>query len=739
MMIKRIFSDSIKSNSLKSNWGKKRLLSVLVLFFLALAIPTVFLILQAYSQLKWEAFHHYREQAEELSSRIDIRYKELIDKESARSFTDYSFHNIAKNNNKQYLQRSPLSTFPVNSKIPGIVGYFQIDNNGYFTTPFLPPISETQLSQSNNYGISPNEKTARKNIQNTIYQILIRNKLVTKPSIQMIKKKDLSIIEEELKEESTSNISTLSTNDELKTSPSRPSAPSSISLAPELARGKEADDTISSEPSVTSQSAFDNLQTKKYSLRDNISKSPSKGRQRVEDLKLKQQYQNESLKLNILNKAKKETEQKVLNRRIESNVLPSYSALGNAKGNRPSEKDSQLRVNMFESEIDPFEFSLLESGQFVLYRKVWRNGLRYIQGLLINREVFIDKIIRESFYNTNISNLSNLTIAYQGEVLSTLKRKSSPRYYASNYKPSDFPLQKSQNLQDILLSQNKLSAALEQFELIFSVNKLPAGPGASIVTWLSIILLLILCGGFFVLYILGLKQLTLARQQQDFVSAISHELKTPLTSIRMYGEMLREGWTTEAKRQQYYDYIFDESERLTRLINNVLQLARMTRNELSVDLKEYNINELIDTVHSKINSQVEHAGFNLILDCDDSINDIKILADADYFIQIIINLVDNAIKFSATSDKKQIDISCRRFRNDNIQFTIRDYGPGINKDQMRKIFDLFYRTENELTRETVGTGIGLSLVQQLVQSMNGKIDIINKNPGAEFQIIFQTI
>ena len=87
------------------------------------------------------------------------------------------------------------------------------------------------------------------------------------------------------------------------------------------------------------------------------------------------------------------------------------------------------------------------------------------------------------------------------------------------------------------------------------------------------------------MYRLGVKQIRLTRQQQDFVSAVSHELKTPLTSIRMYGEILREGWADEEKKKTYYAYIHDESERLSRLISNVLQLARMTRNELRIDLK----------------------------------------------------------------------------------------------------------------------------------------------------------
>jgi signal transduction histidine kinase len=106
----------------------------------------------------------------------------------------------------------------------------------------------------------------------------------------------------------------------------------------------------------------------------------------------------------------------------------------------------------------------------------------------------------------------------------------------------------------------------------------------------------------------------------------------------------------------------------------------------------------------------------------------------DYFTQIFINLVDNAIKFSTNAEKKQIDIGARLVGDKQVQFYVRDYGPGIAGDQMHKIFRLFYRSENELTRETVGTGIGLALVNQLIQSMNGSVDIINREPGAEFRL-----
>ncbi len=110
--------------------------------------------------------------------------------------------------------------------------------------------------------------------------------------------------------------------------------------------------------------------------------------------------------------------------------------------------------------------------------------------------------------------------------------------------------------------------------------------------------------------------------------------------------------------------------------------------------------------------------------------------DTDCFAQIIINLVDNAIKFSEHADNKTIEISSNLTSDNQVRFSVRDFGPGIAKDQMKKIFQLFYRPESGLTRETVGTGIGLAIVHQLSVAMDGTVDIINREPGAEFIVTF---
>ena len=204
----------------------------------------------------------------------------------------------------------------------------------------------------------------------------------------------------------------------------------------------------------------------------------------------------------------------------------------------------------------------------------------------------------------------------------------------------------------------------------------------------------------------------------------------------MYGEMLREGWADPAKQQQYYEYIHDESERLTRLISNVLQLAKITRNEPQFDLKPVLVGELMSRIEAKISGQVQSAGFELEFDTDLQAGKASINIDEDCFAQIVINLIDNAIKFSKDAEEKRIEISSRLSKANTVIMAVRDFGPGVPKDQMKKIFQLFYRSESELTRETVGTGIGLAIVHQLSQTMDGKVDVINKQPGAEFRVSF---
>jgi signal transduction histidine kinase len=382
-----------------------------------------------------------------------------------------------------------------------------------------------------------------------------------------------------------------------------------------------------------------------------------------------------------------------------------------------------VRITTFESEVDPFEFSLLDSGHFVLFRKVWRDEQRYIQGMLIDAGTFLQQSIDANYDGSLAARAANLLIAYNDGILYPRDAAGAASYATAEFDGT-------------LLYRDRLSVPLDPLELVFAVNKLPPGPGATVLAWVSLLLAAVFVAGFFALYRLGEGQIALARQQQDFVAAVSHELKTPLTSIRMYGEMLKEGWASEDRKQTYYDFIHDESERLTRLISNILQLARITRNEPQFDRKPVTVDELMSQLESKIATQAKRASVTVSYDCDEQCAGVSLDMDADCFAQIMINLVDNAIKFSRDAAKRQIDIACRRSSDGAVEFSVRDYGPGIARDQMQKIFELFYRSESELTRETAGTGIGLAIVMQLAAAMGGSVDLLNRDPGAEFSVSF---
>ena len=670
---------------------RKTLRRWLGVFFVALAVPTAVLIYQAYSQLKWEAFHRHQLLAEELAARIDDRFSTLINSEETHAFTDYRFLVVAGDPAANFLQRSPLSVYPPDSGMPGLIGYFQVDAEGAFSTPLLPQ----QGAKPVDLGITGPELEQRQALAQRIRRILSDNRLVqggaesgrrvSPPASRQLRETrgDALAVEE-------------------KDAPARYKPGEALSTPAEQA--------------VLAQAAFDRLNTPATKLTQKKKRLPAGKLGRVEDLKLDKHYPvapADELQGLVSTQRPAAPEKRV---RKERSVLAELPAAA---------QTPKLDIRIFESEIDPFEFALLDSGHFVLFRKVWRDGRRYIQGLLLEQTPFLEGVIQAAFNETALSQMSELIVAYQGEVFSAFTGR----------KPRDY-LSSAEQLSGELLYQTRLSAPLSEWEMIFTITHLPTGAGSSLITWIASLLTAVLCGGFYLFYRLGAGQIALTHQQQDFVSAVSHELKTPLTSIRLYGEMLREGWAPEEKKKTYYDFIFDESERLSRLINNVLQLARMTRNELQVDINPVSVAELVDSIRSKVSSQVERAGFRLNIACDENTGRHLIQVDADAFAQIIINLVDNAVKFSAKAGNKVIDIACRPVSDNGVQFSVRDYGPGVPRDQMKKIFKLFFRSENELTRETVGTGIGLALVNQLAQTMQAHVDVINHEPGAEFRVTF---
>jgi signal transduction histidine kinase len=376
------------------------------------------------------------------------------------------------------------------------------------------------------------------------------------------------------------------------------------------------------------------------------------------------------------------------------------------------------KVSAFQVELDPLTFSRLDTGHFVLFRNAWRDDRRYVQGMLIEPEDFIDQVFVAPYENSELNRTARLEISTNGVVLARLGRD-----FASETATSSRPLP---------IHSGRLSPPLSAVEFAFFVRQLPRGAGFPLVVWAAIIMFVVLSGGLIAMYRFGQKQIALTEQQQNFVSAVSHELKTPLTSIRMYGEMLKAGWASDEKKQSYYEYIYAEGERLSRLIDNVLTLARIGREHASLTLQAATVGELMDLLRSKLDTQAEQAGFALEFEIGQDAAQAVLAVDADALVQIFINLVDNAMKYAAKAERRAVNIAVDRDGSRQIRFAVRDYGPGIPEPEMRRLFELFYRPDTAATRAIAGTGIGLSLVRELATAMRGRVDVKNASPGAEF-------
>lgn len=703
--------------------SRARLATFVGLLFLALMVPTVILLVQTQRQIRFEAFHQYRTLAEELGLRINSNLQAMLGTEEDRSVDDYRFAALADlPAQANLMQRSPLSEVPVRSEFPGLVGYFQVDADGTFSTPALPD----DLSDPGRWGLAGDQVEQRLALRNQLLEVLRQNRLLERgPGAQdsRLDNADASTASAGAKAGNDADMAAARA-DLLAGKPdaAEPMADSERDLAePEqVAEDKERQAVASSPPSASQSAILELGATTKTGSRIKVDKVGQ-----VEDLRLARNFQKREVP------AKDEMAAPAYEQRLRENVQARTKRKEqSATLDMPAAKDAAgagiepARIRMFESELDPFEFSLLEGGHGVLYRKVWRDGRRTIQGAIIDQDAFIRQALIRPFEESALAQMSDMVVAYRHDVL-TVRRADTGGYMLS----------RAAEVEGELLHQMSLSAPLGDFQLLWNVRTLPAAPGGRIITWAGILLTSVLVLGFVALYRLGLRQIQLARQQQDFVSAVSHELKTPLTSIRMYAEMLREGWSDEDRKREHYAFIHDESERLSRLIGNVLQLARLERSDLELDLGLVRVSELADLLRSKLDSQISRAGFACNYRIDAEVAEHCVLVDKDAIVQIMINLVDNALKFSARSQRREIDIDIRLRGCDQVAFSVRDYGPGIESSQLRKIFTLFYRSGDEMRRETPGTGIGLALVRQLARAMQGTADVRQCEPGAEFVLL----
>lgn len=243
------------------------------------------------------------------------------------------------------------------------------------------------------------------------------------------------------------------------------------------------------------------------------------------------------------------------------------------------------------------------------------------------------------------------------------------------------------------------------------------------------VFLIILVGGVYMIRRAFKREKKLNELQENFLQSVSHELKTPISSVGLYLQTLQKRELDEEKRQDIYQRSLAEIERLNMLISDILTARNIESENYYFDLKTIDFKEFLEATINRLKESVLQ-NHKITLDLSPA----TITADHESLNGIIYNLVENASKYSP----KESEISFRlTSAQGKVLFSISDAGNGISAEDKQLVFDKFYRVENETTRKSKGTGLGLHITKFLVEGQGGKISLLNNQPkGLTVQIEF---
>jgi signal transduction histidine kinase len=342
----------------------------------------------------------------------------------------------------------------------------------------------------------------------------------------------------------------------------------------------------------------------------------------------------------------------------------------------------------------------MNSAELIAVYLSWYEDNGYQTGMVIDFPAYLksrsEKLIQKLDPNSSI----NVKIEDNNGRLIFSKVNKEETVYLSFPFPENLPKLK------LLLSENKPG---------FIATLLKAGSGIYLFIFILIALLMIL-GFVFIMYTLNI-ELRLNKLKSEFISNVSHELKSPLTSIRMMTEMLHHNRVvTEERKSAYYSTMLEESEHLSHLIDNILDFSGMDDDRKKYEFIDLDLDELLMKFLESTRERLHEPAFDIRYNRPDQIPLIQ--GDKNAIIQVFYNLVDNAIKFSGTS--RQIDISLFSI-DDELQFCVKDYGIGISNKDQEKIFERFYRGSEPQRMGIKGSGIGLTIVKKIVEFHKGNL------------------
>ena len=369
----------------------------------------------------------------------------------------------------------------------------------------------------------------------------------------------------------------------------------------------------------------------------------------------------------------------------------------------------------YQVEVAPLQAVFINAEQIYVFRRIIIDNQLYRQGFILKIHTFLKHLADTYFRPHPMAGYTTLRLAVmdQGQVIqqiNTAESTSGAKFALDRAFPSPFSF---------------LSATL-------TCDQIPRSSGRRTLSIMIGVLAGIVLLGLLAIYQSTRTLVDLSERRSQFVSAVTHELKTPLTNIRMYIEMLEQGIAKDQEREQdYYRILDSEGSRLSRLINNVLDLSKLEKKQRHVDMQTGTLVDVIQEVQTIMREKLRLEGYAL----DIELEELKPFAyDREAMIQILINLIENSLKFGKTATQRKITIKAHQ-DTQHVFIQLSDTGPGIPKRALKKVFDDFYRADIACTRQTRGTGIGLALVRKLVSLMGGTVTAQNNNgPGCTITI-----
>jgi two-component system phosphate regulon sensor histidine kinase PhoR len=344
--------------------------------------------------------------------------------------------------------------------------------------------------------------------------------------------------------------------------------------------------------------------------------------------------------------------------------------------------------------------------------------------------MWIDSLLRSELHNKDIYLPFSYTVSSANNDSLIFSKAMDTKGGVPVFTAADKPYQTPIFAQDLINDPGMLRLVFPQKSTLI-LNRM----AFSMATSGGLLLVLIFCFGYTIFSIL--RQKKISEMKTDFINNMTHEFKTPVSTIMIASEALKDDEITADKSRitRLANIIYEENARLGSHIERVLNIARIEKNDFKLDIKPIDVNETIAEVLDSMSLKLQkhHAQTMLNLDAQHA----TIEADELHFANVLYNLIDNAIKYSA--DAPRITIGTSNLKN-AVVITIADRGIGMSREQQARIFEQFYRIPTGNLHDVKGFGLGLSYVNTIVKRLNGTISVKSeKDKGSEFELKFPTV